>query len=362
MLEILHRIGYLKDKNNKNKLVIDPIASKVVKFIYNKYLEEPSINNLAVILTERGIKTPSEYKNINCKKTLTYTSWKPKTIKEILTSQVYIGHMVQNKFRKINYKSKKVVRVPKDEWVTVYNTHSPIIDEKTFNQVQLLIDKSSYTRERKNDRNFLLKGLVCCKECGRKLEIVIRTRKKQERNLRCPTYSRYPKLKLCESHYIKESTINKIVLDNIRDIALKYLDKQELMDLAQKASFKDNVLSDIELEVNDLTNENNTINSNIDNLYLDKLNGILSKEDFLRISNPIIKRRKEIERRLKTLNEQKLNYMENRAQINLEELIEEFLNVEKPTKLLLSQLIDKVQVTKDKKIIINYRFKELENI
>ena len=52
-----------------------------------------------------------------------YDAWKPKTVKEILISEIYIGNMVQNKYKKINYKSKKKVRLPESEWIIVENTH-----------------------------------------------------------------------------------------------------------------------------------------------------------------------------------------------------------------------------------------------
>ena len=61
--------------------------------------------------------------------------------------------------------------MPKEDRVIVKNMHTPIIDEETFNIVQEQIASRTSTRVKSYD--WLLKGIVCCKECGKKLSIPI---------------------------------------------------------------------------------------------------------------------------------------------------------------------------------------------
>ncbi len=82
----------------------------------------------------------------------------------MLRNQVYRGNTVQNKRRKISYKSKKVIDNQKDKWIVVENTHEPIIDDETFKKVNLMLeakDTSKYTRH-----EYLFKGLLKCYHCG----------------------------------------------------------------------------------------------------------------------------------------------------------------------------------------------------
>lgn len=62
--------------------------------------------------------------------------WHVPTIKAILFSPMYLGHMVQGKRRNDIAAGKKDCRVPQSEWVIVPNTHEAIVDEETFRIVQ----------------------------------------------------------------------------------------------------------------------------------------------------------------------------------------------------------------------------------
>lgn len=119
-------------------------------------------------MTLDGIPTPSQYAiSHGAKVTKVSTHWADPRIREILLNEVYIGNMVQGRMKKINYKSKKNIRLPKDEWKVVENTHEPIIDKITFLKAREMIEVRKQTRVKTHD--YLLKGLVYCHECGRKV-------------------------------------------------------------------------------------------------------------------------------------------------------------------------------------------------
>src|SRR5699024_11408926 len=65
--------------------------------------------------------------------------WVGKNVKMILENQVYLGHMVSHKTQTKSFKNKKLVKVPKEDWIIVRNTHKAIIDEETFEIVQKFI-------------------------------------------------------------------------------------------------------------------------------------------------------------------------------------------------------------------------------
>ncbi len=73
-----------------------------------------------------------------------YRFWSASTIKKILKNEVYTGSIVQGKEKKLNYKSKKVVAVPKSQWIVVENMHEAIIDKHHFDLVQKLQKQNRY--------------------------------------------------------------------------------------------------------------------------------------------------------------------------------------------------------------------------
>lgn len=57
--------GYLKDPENKNHLVIDPVASVIVKRIFDEYMSGYGVRTIAERLNADKILSPLEYKKLN---------------------------------------------------------------------------------------------------------------------------------------------------------------------------------------------------------------------------------------------------------------------------------------------------------
>lgn len=130
--------GYQKSPDDKHKLVIDKTVAPIVRLIFEQYVfEKKSYAAIAAFLTSKGVPTPSQYKQMQQKDTgrkgiKNVGIWSASTIRHILHNAVYMGDMVQNKENKASYKSKKVVPVPPEKWVTVKNTHEAIIPYDIF--------------------------------------------------------------------------------------------------------------------------------------------------------------------------------------------------------------------------------------
>ena len=61
--------------------------------------------------------------------------WTSSTIANILKRQEYLGHTVNFRTRK-HFKGKKSHYVDEQHWLIFENTHEPIIDQATFDNVQ----------------------------------------------------------------------------------------------------------------------------------------------------------------------------------------------------------------------------------
>jgi len=163
--------GYLKDPEDKNCLIIDEEAAQVVRDIFRWYVKEGvSKGGIARKLNELGIPNPAAYKK---QKGLKYTNphtntndtlWGPKTIREILCNQMYLGHMVQGRYRIKSYKVHTQITTPKEEWYIVEDTHDPIIEQEVFDLAQKLQEKD--TRQSPGNKTvYILSGYVRCPDC-----------------------------------------------------------------------------------------------------------------------------------------------------------------------------------------------------
>lgn len=64
-------------------------------------------------------------------------------MRRILSNSTYVGDMEQGRVRKLNYKSKKAIRLPRDEWIIVPGTHEGIISRRRFAAVQKQLEARS---------------------------------------------------------------------------------------------------------------------------------------------------------------------------------------------------------------------------
>ncbi len=122
--------GYRKDPERHGKLQIDPQTAPVVRLIYRAYLQSGRIIQVVRALNARQIPPPSGRERNPS------TGWNDVTVRRILSNPTYAGHLTQNRTRKVSYKVGKKVCLPPEEWVTVPDTHPPIVPQELFDQVQ----------------------------------------------------------------------------------------------------------------------------------------------------------------------------------------------------------------------------------
>ena len=346
--------GYMQDPSDKNHLVINEEQAFVVKRIYHMCLDGLSCFKIAKQLTNEGVKTPAQYYNFEWKShyNLNYGIWNSKTIRDILTNQMYIGNLVQNKRNKVNYKVKKIVTNNPENYIVVENTHEPIIDKKTFDAVQKMIITQSYNRNEKK-HHFLLDGLLVCYECKHK--IGVRTRKNGRLDMICNNYRRNSKLGLCTSHGFNYEQLEKIVLEYIKKLFIEIDSKKIELNIKNNISKYDygKMLQKLETEIE-------LINDNIDKMYVDKLNGKVSEEMYERLFNKLKGNIKQKEEEYIGLKNEQENNSDDDIE-NIKKLVNDFLKLEKPTPEVMKVLINRIEVHQDKQVDIIFNFKKLNN-
>lgn len=361
--------GYKKDPNNKFHLVINEKEAEVVKRVFRLYLEGNGLTKIAQILTKDGVPVPGETRNIGkTRKTALYSSWKQTTIRRILDNRVYLGELVQFKRRKINYKSKRRITVPEEERYICKGTHEAIIDEEDFNTVQNILKKNKSFKGTKHD--YLFKGLLYCAECGARLNITysnyaLKKYGEYRYTTICYSYSRLYS-DICTRHSNSIPELEEVLIKHIKEVCSRYINENlqdELISMAKKQK---------QLELKQISNEKRLetleqkiadIGLYIKNLYMDKVKGVVSENDYISLVSDFTKDRdnliKEKEELITIINNQKPQIDET---AKIEKLAKEFISLEKPTKQLLNELIEKITISENKEINIYFKFNELNEM
>lgn len=351
--------GYKSSKETSNKIIIDEEVKPIIERIFNEAKSGKTCRAIAQDLNINKILTPSQYaisKGHKITKVSNY--WADARIREILLNEVYIGNMVQGRMKKINYKSKINIRLPKEQWKIVENTHEPIIDKETFFKVKEMIEKRKQTRIKTHD--YLLKGFVHCHECGKK--VGCSSRELTEGKVyyfRCSTYTANAKLGLCTSHNIRMDIVEKAVNSKIISILNNFFDKDNFINITKTKIEEKKKNMCLKQEIQEYETKVNKISLEIDNIYDDKLSGIITEDDFIRI----YKRKKQEKENLKNkIEEMKLHIEKNI--INEDELVKriinKFQNLKQINREILFDLVDRIEIDKNKKIYIYFKFKSLQ--
>ena len=361
--------GYEKDSNNKFHLVINEKEAEIVKRVFRLYLEGNGLTRIAQILTKDGVPVPGESRNIGkTRKTALYSSWKQTTIRRILDNRVYLGELVQFKRRKINYKSKRRITVPEEERYICKGTHEAIIDEESFNAVQNILKKNKSFKGTKHD--YLFKGLLFCSECGARLNVTysnyaLKKYGEYRYTTICYSYSRLYS-DICTRHSNSIPELEEVLIKHIKEVCSRYINENlqdELINMAKKQK---------QLELKQISNEKrletleqkiSDIGLYIKNLYMDKVKGVVNENDYISLVADFTKDKdnliKEKEELIKIINNQKPQINET---AKIERLAKEFLSLERPTKQLLNELIEKITISENKEINIYFKFNKLNEI
>lgn len=352
--------GYLKDSNNPKNWIIDPVASEVVKRIFQEAKSGKSLSEIAKGLEndkifkpdrhriEIGLKSISSSPNVE---TLPYF-WTRETLSAILGREEYLGHTVNLRTRTKSYKDKRKVDNPKEDWLVFKNTHEAIIDQETFDIVQKMRShrRSNQRYKNRSGHENLFAGLVFCGTCGRKHYFC-----PQEKNglnhdhYKCSGY-RKP-IDGCENpHYIQKSALIDIVSGKLRQTIQEVHFNQEAflkkLEQQSQAQFnKDNKHQRQQLQKDEQRSKE--IDTIIQKLYEDNLLGKISDERFVKLSQSYEEEQKQLQTSISDLTEKLTKQQEDNLNISkFMARISKYTELPELTVEIVNELIDKIVIHK----------------
>ena len=299
-------LGYIKSPEDKEKWIVDEEAALIVKEIFNLCIKGYGPSQIARILTERGIETPTMYfhrKGIPTPGKIKQDSdvWAKQSVVHILENEEYLGRTVNFKTYKKSYKSKKYIVNPRENWVVVENTQEAIIDQETFDIVQNL--RKAKRRISDMGTPHILSGMLYCADCGEKMYLCRCSTMKQAEYFNCSTY-RKKKKKYCTSHQITAHAVMAMVKNDLRyTIQFANDNKETFMSILKErteAKNKRELASAIE-EKEVAEKRIVALDKIIQSLYEDKVSGKLSEERYIKMSDNYEAEQKELTEKVKIL-------------------------------------------------------------
>ena len=214
--------GYQKDENNPKRLVPDADTAPIVQHIFSLCAGGKGPSQIAKQLAEEQAYTPGYYYYHKTGVLLTNVDvtrscqWSQKTVAGILEDEAYLGHTISLQSTTVSYKNKKRIPRPKSEQLRFENTHEPLVDRETWEVVQ---DIRRHKRRRANmAEQDMFSGLVYCADCNGTMVLHrAHTMDSVKNNFMCSTYKKQGK-EVCSAHYIRESQLTTIVLDDLRRV------------------------------------------------------------------------------------------------------------------------------------------------
>lgn len=313
--------GYNYNKDT-GTMTVNEYEALAVKEIFTSYLAGMSITKLRDKINEEYPKQPA---------------WSYRTIRGILANPVYCG---------LNqYKGQ-----------TFQGTHKPIISLVDFEQTQRELAKRQQTaKELSNPRPFqakyMLSGLAQCGYCHAPLKVILgAVRKDGSRFKRYECYQRHPRKtrgvtvyndnKKCESGYYDMELLEHYVLTRIAQLQN---DPDKIQELFSDGTSPTVDKQAIQKQIDSLTLKLSKLND----LYLDDR---ITLDELRTKSSDFIKQRTALEEEIKKASTDK--------QAGQREKIEKLLDASSVLdmsydnqKVIVRELIDKVQVTSDKIVI-----------
>lgn len=350
--------GYEKDSENRNALIIDPVASEQVKRIFSWYQEGMSKNAIVHLLNDYGILCPSAYKR---QKGLKYQNpnadmgeglWSVMTVTGILKNQIYTGDMVQGRYRKKSYKIHVQEVVPEEEWFIVPNTHEPIIKREDFNQVQELLKRD--TRTAPNQKSlYLFSGFLRCGDCGKAM-----TRSKVKNNVyyHCSTYKNQSK-NACTKHTIRHRDLEPAVLEMIRQLissGVCYHEVIQEIDAAPKKESRSDLLKGL---IQTKEKELYRITHYKQSLYEDWKDGEITKRDYQQMKEDYERRSEAIQHILDHLQDKREELdRSNELENPVLKAYRKSGNINELTRDILIQLVDYIRIYENGSVCVKLRF------
>lgn len=342
--------GYSKNPDNLKEWIVDEEAAEVVREIFRLCVNGNGPTRIAHILTERKILCPTYYALEKGEKPRTVLPpnkylWSATVVAHILERLDYLGHTVNFKTHIKSYKNRKKIANSPDQWKIFENTHEAIIDRETFEIVQKI--RSGKRRPTRMGELPMFSGLLYCADCGSKMTFHRRADEPAEKhNFVCGNYRHNSKE--CSMHYIRNVTVEQIVLENLKEVT-RYVSDYEgefvkmVMDTDMRQKNKE--LAQKKKRTMEIQTRIAELDKIFRRIYEDNISGKLLDDRFMKLSEGYEVEQLDLQKELAFLQEGLQN--DEKQNVNVKQFlttVRKYINITELTSEIVHEFIDQILV------------------
>ena len=351
----------MKDERNKNKLVVDQYAADIVRDIFKWKLEGVSPQDIADALNKLGVLSPMEYKrSLGMKyttsfKTNTQATWSAGTVIRILKNPIYTGVLVQGKETTPSYKVHKRVTKAESEWTVIEDSHEQIVSKIDFDSVQKVL-KCDTRRSPDGKAVQLFSGMVFCGDCG--ASMVRKTVPAGGKKYVYYVCSAHKQNKSCSPHRMRDTALEEIVLDSLKQHIREVVDMSELLAITDTAPLRTAQAQKVQRQLDKKHEEYEKLQKLLMSLYENLADGIIDRDEYTRLKASFASRADEAEKQMDALRE-RLTEIQNNGTENA--WMSEFTKRQGLMALdraVVVALIDKIFIHSNDTVEIIYRWQD----
>lgn len=334
--------GYRKDKT---KLVIHEEEAKMIRELFEIYSQG-----------EMGFYKISEYFKQKGYKGKNGTPISSQTLRRIIRNPKYKGYYRTGTVKVVDYKLHKAQKMPKEEWkVFECKENIPaIVSEELWEKCNNILEKKSASclnRVENKDvfkSRYTFSGLIYCKEHEGEEHMpgynrISGSKRSNKPAWACSRYITYG-LKECESPIIQESELIEI----FKVVLNKFLSNKEeiIEDLLNKYK-KYNFTKDFEVEISNIENNINVIQTKKDKLLELTIKNLLSDDEFYKRNEELNQEIQREQEKIKNLKKEKENL--SSIEDNMKQIkgaLEKEIKIDENIEDLIKLLVDKIYVSK----------------
>lgn len=332
-------------KRKETKLVINEKEAMTVRRIFELYSEG------------HGYKATVNRVNKEGHKSKRGNAFSTASIKEILKNPVYIGKIRYNLRQDWNEKRRKNIN---PNPILVDGEHEAIIDDETWEKVQIILKDRSKTHNRVYDSEFPLTGLLKCPVCGASMTIGRSYHKRKDGTRKVAEYYVCGNWKnkgtaVCNSNSIRAEVADEVVTNKIIETVNNELLLKKVINNINK-----NKSSKLKPKLDEM----NVVNKEIDRLSGKKNSSIELFEDGILTKSELAERIKKLNEEIDTLkfrlDELKQDIMLAEGEPVPFELVSQVMNkfgeifkessTRQQRKQLLNLLVSKITIDKSRNI------------
>lgn len=387
-------------ENGKNlKVPAATIYKKVMDALELEHLEEEKLaaaiqqgagrKAIEVVRAERSVQMKSVLAELNMEQFRRVPLYESYMANEITEEQYHAELMdYEEAHRKLNERLTAIMEdtinnkstqklfagqdkhdLPKEQWYVAKDTHPAIIARDDFEKVQKILNKNrkvfntvrAKSEQIRSEYQNDLAGMVFCADCGRPMEFERLPHGAEESKKVCYYICKARQADdKCIGHQIPEKLLKALIMDQLHLFIVQLCDKRKVLEELQKIEDVQNPVYRAKGEIMSLTDKVSQMAKKREQLYADYVAGVVDSEDYQMI-------REDYSRQYDSLRAA-LQEAENKK-VQVEQQIEEYLNMASHLEehldnfefdiQLVKSLVQRIEVSADKRIRIIFGFRDV---